>query len=275
MHTIATILRGVVGGGGAGRLTLLVSALICTIPSRLERRYAKISAVKRSLTKALLGNGVVRYKGCEFHLVDAGSVVVLSEMHEPWAWDYLKIPEGGVFVDVGAHIGRYTIPIGKSLDGKGLVVAVEPEPGNYATLLENLKLNRLSNVLALNLAAWSENGELDLHLAERMGQHSLKGQGNRCIKVPARPLGEVLAEHGVDRVDLVKVDVEGAEVEVLEGMRNTIQQFKPKLLVEVFWENAEDTSRLLEELGYQVKEIPHSRVIEGFYLFAVPELVRG
>lgn len=71
-------------------------------------------------------------------------------------WNFIQLRKGDVFIDVGAHIGKYTILVAKIVGKEGLVIAIEPNPENYETLLENIKLNNLKNVIAVNIAAWNK-----------------------------------------------------------------------------------------------------------------------
>jgi len=72
----------------------------------------------------------------------------------------------GVFIDVGAHIGLYTVMAGGLLTGKGKVLAIEPDPSNYKALKSNVVLNKLEGIVtSINVAAWSEQGEALLNLA--------------------------------------------------------------------------------------------------------------
>jgi len=216
--------------------------------------------------KILVKRAIINYKGCRFQLVDEECLAILSEKFENWAWNYLKIPKDGVFIDIGAHVGRYTIPIAKFLN-KGIVVAVEAAPENYFALVKNVKLNRLNNVLVFNIAAWKEESNLTLHFSEYSGRHTVKGSSNSVHRVLARPIDSIIAEYGIKRVDMIKIDVEGAEIEVLEGMRKTLEKFKPNLLIEVFCKNADRVYKFLKEINYEFEEIPKSRTYNMFYLF--------
>ena len=251
------------------KFTLLLYELIRLIPNFIEQRHPSISSIKKRLMRTLLKRAVIKYRGCKFQVVDNECLAILSEKFESWAWDYMKVPKDGVFIDVGAHVGRYTIPIAKFLN-KGIVVAVEAAPENYAALIKNVKLNELNNILVFNVAAWREEDELTLHFSEYSGRHTVKGSSNLGYRVLARPIDAIIAEYGIKRVDLVKIDVEGAEVEVLEGMKGSIEKFKPNLLIEVSWANAESVYKFLKEMNYEIEEIPHSQTLSYFYLFGHP-----
>ena len=76
-----------------------------------------------------------------FRCVDEESLIILSDEFEPWIWNHFKIPKNGIFIDVGAHIGKYAIAMAKVIGDKGLVIAVEPHPENFSVLTENISLN--------------------------------------------------------------------------------------------------------------------------------------
>ena len=185
-------------------------------------------------------------------------------------WNYLKsLKDNDVFVDVGAHIGLYTCYAARMLK-RGKVIAIEPHPEDFNFLLLNIKLNKLRNVIALNLAAWKEDTELLLYVADNSGGHTLKSTTARrrvCV-VRGRRFDDVICELGISKVSLVKIDVEGAEVEVLEGLRNTLKIHRPKLIVEVWRDNADAVRRFLEDLNYSIQKVPGSISKDSYYLYA-------
>jgi len=118
---------------------------------------------------------IINLDGLRFRPVDSESIRILSPVYERWMRDYLSnLGSGDVFLDVGAHIGKYTILAAKRVGSEGLVIAVEPHPENYRTLIENIKLNSLNNVIALNIAAWKEEGILKLFIGDTHGHHNVK-----------------------------------------------------------------------------------------------------
>lgn len=150
-----------------------------------------------------------------------------------------RLPPGGLFLDIGANIGTMTLYAMRSGWFSG-AIALEPEPHNHAILTRNMSLNRLSaEVETIAAAAGAHAGRVPLHIALRnRGAHSLApllratGAG-RTIDVQM-----TTADIAVDRsrsqapVTLVKIDVEGHELAVLEGMTSLLGQGVP-LLVEV------------------------------------------
>lgn len=141
---------------------------------------------------------------------------------------------GSTAFDVGANIGLYTLLFSALVGPKGQVHAFEPEPDNYARLELHLALNAAVNVRAEPLALFSEQGEVSLNVFPLgLGPwHSLGWprlpdpyrpgtivEPTDTIKVKATSLDAYVAEHAIERIDLLKVDVEGAEYDVLLGAR--------------------------------------------------------
>ncbi len=144
--------------------------------------------------------------------------------------------EGEVVVDIGAHIGRYTLIGSKRVGPKGKVVAIEAHPSVLKMLNKNIKLNNLTNVTALNYAVYSEETKIKLYdhskqvgatiyntvMAGRVRDQDV------FVEVEANTLDNILQQNGVNAEDVnwVKIDVEGAELEVLRGATNVLSKSK-------------------------------------------------
>ena len=153
-----------------------------------------------------------------------------SLLYEDYLQKYFNL-RSGIFLDVGAHLGKYTLRVARHLDG--LVIAVEPERSAFEFLVENIKLNNLKNVIPLNIAAWHKDEILDLFYAPHAGSSTLKrnlGLGHE--KVRARALDNVLNEMNISNVNLVKIDVEGSEYEVLKGISKTLKNSNALIIFE-------------------------------------------
>jgi FkbM family methyltransferase len=236
------------------RIRLFAWTMLDSTPRTILRAIPLLKPLLQVLKDQLVGGVTIIVGKYRFHLVDSESIFILQPEFEEWMWKYLKVPRGGVFVDVGAHVGKYAIPMAKLVGPGGLVIAVEPHPDNYKQLVENVKLNRVKNVVALNIAAWSEESEMKLFIGDAHGHHSLVYDfGRGFVLVRAKPLDDVLKELGVGRVDCIKVDVEGAEFEVLKGMRRTLEKFKPIVVAEVRDENLERIESFLHQVRYAME----------------------
>ena len=142
---------------------------------------------------------------------------------------YLEKKQPRIFVDIGANIGLYTIKMARQMGNNGKVIAIEADPENYEALVENIKLNKLSNVHAFNLACWDkeEDVKLFMGLTKEKGISSVKAKvSGRTVVVHGNMLDNILAGLGIKEVDIVKIDVEGAEKEVLLGMKETVAASK-------------------------------------------------
>jgi len=181
---------------------------------------------------------------------------------------YLK-PEM-TLVDVGANIGEITLFAAKRLGG-GRVVAFEPMPRVFAQLSYNVALNGFTNVELFNAGLYQENSSLPLYVKEdrpygrtNEGVTSLfsSGQGVPVAKVPLRKLDEVVQESALERLDFLKIDVEGAELMVLRGAEESIRRFRPVIVAEVSASNLRgagyapaDLLGYLESLGYEIRSL--------------------
>jgi FkbM family methyltransferase len=178
---------------------------------------------------------------------------------------------GLVFIDVGAHIGRYSFPIAKLVGGNGLVVAIEPDPLAFKALLMGIKLNNLCNVLALNIAIGDTEGKAILCQKLVTATSSII-EFDKCqkfIEVPLRRLDSVVEELKLRHVDVIKIDVEGAEIQVLKGAINTIARFKPFLVVEVRDRNVNEFLQIMECLRYFCEELAKGAIDKVFLCHSI------
>lgn len=128
---------------------------------------------------------------------------------------------GDVFVDVGANKGDFSLLAARVMRDRGRVLAVEPAPENVRWIERSVARNRYRSVEVAPVALADRDGEETLHLGAKSGWHSLVTTSGVPttgeIRVPIRTLDGVLAERGIECVDALKIDVEGAEERVLEG----------------------------------------------------------
>jgi FkbM family methyltransferase len=172
------------------------------------------------------------------------------------------LKEGMVFIDAGANEGLYSLFASRCVGPSGRVFSFEPSQREFHRLSCNIQINGLENVQAVPAALSDESGEAELHVADstHAGQNTLgtfiyEVPLLRTEKVSARTLDSFVAEHGVARLDVVKLDVEGAERRVLEGSRAVLRQMRPIILFE-----ASDASLRAQASGLpDVIEFLHSQ----------------
>jgi FkbM family methyltransferase len=176
------------------------------------------------------------------------------------------LAQGDTFVDVGANIGFFTLLAAKRVGPAGRVVSFEPIPYVREHLAKNIEINRFRNCTVFSEALSDRSGECDFFQGPRdhVGISSLGEIGNTAnvLRVETKRLDELL---DIQRVSLLKVDVEGAESLVLEGARATLERHKPALIVEITPEylkrlerSTEDIERLLSSLGYECYAIENN-----------------
>lgn len=165
-----------------------------------------------------------------------------------------NLTPGKVFYDVGSHIGVFAVSGARLVGPKGAVYAFEPDPANVRLIKENANRNSLP-VDVTAAAAWKFSGKLQFAQAPgsdpgRMGGHLVSEEAeSSTISVNAVCLDDFAQTHRPP--NFIKLDVEGAEAEVIEGARNTILEHKPNLLIEIHNEDAlRRVSALLAEYGY-------------------------
>ena len=177
--------------------------------------------------------------------------------------------DGMTFIDIGAHLGFFTLLGAYVVGKKGKVLSFEPIPYTYEQLKKNTA--GCSNVDVCNYAAFSEETEIRFYdyglgysgfnsaFGMRTKDHSFTSKGEHRIR--ARRIDDVCEEKGYEFVDVVKIDAEGAENHVLKGMTETLNRHRPNIIMEVgdfeiegVWKS-EDTVAWLENMGYCAYEV--------------------
>ncbi|MBX3192224.1 MAG: FkbM family methyltransferase [Labilithrix sp.] len=171
---------------------------------------------------------------------------------------------GDTVLDVGANVGECALNFSRRVGPTGRVLAFEPGPSVRAKLERNVSLNGFAtniDIMALGLG----DAPATLQLCEpsphnRGGNRILERPVGEHVAIRVVRLDDFVAEHGLERVDLVKIDVEGFEVRALRGARQTLERFRPTLFVEVSEENlrgsgtsARELVGFLAELGYALR----------------------
>jgi FkbM family methyltransferase len=159
---------------------------------------------------------------CKFYINHRSELINIGlYYHEPETFKFImkQIKNCKVFVDVGANIGGYSIRAAKYCK----VYSIEPLPRNYKILKINEKLNNVK-INSFNIAAGNKNGKVKLYYKPgAWGLPSLKHIQKEFIEVEMKPLDEIINE---ESIDLIKIDVEGAEDLVLEGARDCLKKTK-------------------------------------------------
>ena len=176
-----------------------------------------------------------------------------------------EIRPGMTIFDVGAYIGQFTLVASRQLAGTGRVVAFEPSSAAFALLSENVRRNHLSNVRCIHAAVSDSTGEATFYLmpasADQNSLRPLAGSDAIPVKVALETIDHVAESLSLDRIDLIKIDVEGNELFALRGARSVLREFRPLLIIEIshhqftYGYSGSEIQSFLEELGYQTMRI--------------------
>jgi FkbM family methyltransferase len=190
--------------------------------------WYKFFKIKKGNASKLFRFRVPKY-GYEFYCRLNKDDFKLMALHEDEIIDQFCPKPGDTVVDVGAHIGLYTIIAAKRVGPTGKVIAIEPNPENCNVLERNVELNKLTNIIILECAAFSSNTKLKLYSPgkERGFTKLSTVMSNRAttetfLDVDGNTLDHLMLMHGITQVNWIKIDVEGAEYEALKGATATL-----------------------------------------------------
>jgi FkbM family methyltransferase len=176
--------------------------------------------------------------------------------------DFARLKPGATVLDLGAYSGLTTIAFSKAVGSTGRVIALEPDPINFRSAEHNLaahrRINDLNNVTLLPFAAGATDDPIELSSEGSMGSALISIVGSyrgARIEVEARTLMSLAREQELERVDFVKVDIEGAELFVIPASTEFLNKFRPKIVIEGHPVNGTSTVQplveFLESLGYR------------------------
>ena len=225
----------------------------------------------------LVKNVTINVNGAKFLLVDYQSFLIVVSQFEQWNIRYLlgRLKKGDCFLDVGAHIGKYSVSAARIVGDTGLVISIEANSRNYKILNKNIDLNCLRNVKTYNIAAWKEECELELYAGVNSGANSCKKElssrlryanPDRFAVVIAKPIDEVVKALGV-KINAIKVDCGGAEFEALQGLKQTILMHHPYVFVDLQKAVQKETLDFLGQLDYEVERSTVEPLGYGSFLF--------
>jgi FkbM family methyltransferase len=177
------------------------------------------------------------------------------------------VKRGDVVVDIGAHIGHYTLIAADLVGEDGKVFAFEPAPDNYAFLVKNVGVNRYNNVVTVQKAVSNRCGTTKLLLNLRdTGQHAIhNGCEDRNSLVIETVTLDGFFEDKEKRIDIIKMDVEGAEMLVLQGMSELLKRNSD---LKIF---TEFSATMLRRANSSPEEYLRQLISYGFKLFYINE----
>lgn len=174
-----------------------------------------------------------------------------------------KLKEGDTFVDIGANIGYYSLLASKSVVQKGRVYSFEPSQREYMKFLTNIQINNISNIIPVNSAVGKESSliELEIKKYHTGGNSIVRDELSPSNKITVRQttLDQFIKEYKITEIELLKIDVEGFEFNVLNGLKESLSN---RIVKRIF---IEITPRFLKSFDHSVENIYSYLQDAGFY----------
>jgi len=204
------------------------------------------------------------YVNPDISAIDCAIEIFINKVYER----FYELKKGDTVIDVGANVGMFTIKASLSVGEKGKVIAIEPVEENFRVLRRNIEYHRCDNVILLNKACGNRKGKSIMLISLLSGTHQLKSVGKdpeffkKEVEVDTDTLDNICKEIGISRIDFLKIDVEGAEMDVLKGAEESLN-FTRNIAMELHYDGeGEEVKKFLEERGFTVK-------ISGNMLYAM------
>lgn len=205
---------------------------------------------------------------------------ILNRIHEPATTELFKkyVKPGSVVVDAGANLGYFSLLAASLAGPNGRVISFEPEPRNFWYLSKNVEINNFAKITPIKKALSDKNGKTELFICGYdCGHHTINQIGGieaiahgravkeQTVEIETVRLDDALRDLGVSNVDVVKVDVEGAEALALDGMRGVLSQDKLTVFMEYF-------PLLIEKMGNDPKKFIESLLSDfSFSMYIIGE----
>jgi len=256
---------------------MLIIKILTLIPRPIQKFIGYSFLGTKILQRLKKSNSNVAFN------IDNGLKIYL-ELSNPFTWDLvlgkdleknvkqefaLNVNDGDTVIDVGSHIGEYTLLGAKLVGEKGFIISIEPDHGTVKSLKENIILNNFKNCLVLEKAIGKKVETKPLY---KVSEEDIYGYLDPYVKnkklkkyseIEVTTIDEIILSNNLDSVNLLKIDVEGFEYEVLLGCNNALKNNKiKKIIVETHSEylkakgiDEDSIYTLLKEHGFTIKKI--------------------
>ena len=242
-------------------------------------KYSSIKEFKQNIEDGAHSE-YVTINGNKLYLDSSDSLrLSVKKEFEPETTDLIQknIFSGNIVVDIGANIGFFTLIMANNVKKEGKVFSFEPELENYKLLEKNVKENNLENIILENKAVGNKNGNTEMYLASqenniysqsmhRIFSSKIVSQNSTPITIKIIKLDDFFEKLDlIKKIDLIKIDVEGAEFDVLKGMNKILDSNKDlKIIMEFSLEN-------LQDFGSKPDEVVDFLLKKNFKLWKINE----
>ena len=249
------------------------------MPKRLRYRLARIlynyeshSTHGIELVVPLLGDGLA----CSINTKDIiGWCIFFFGEYEKGTNHVLAeyVKKGHVVLELGANLGSETLIVSRLVGSEGHVYGFEPNPYTFKRLQRNIEINGISNVDIYELAIGENNTEIYFNIYPENSSNpgmSSKYVENPCTKkinVKQVTIDSFMQQHNITKLDFLKLDIQGAEIDALNGARNTIAKYRPIIFAEAYSEeqvahnHTQQMYDMLMAYGYKIFLIEDNNLI--------------
>lgn len=182
---------------------------------------------------------------------------------------YYNLRPGDIIIDAGGYEGTFAVYAAKAVGENGKVIVFEPDTENCRKLQMNIELNELKNVTIVNKALWDEDRELKFNNKHTAGASFFFNASQHAKKISAVSIDNELGRLGVNKIDFIKMDIEGSEIKAIEGAKRILATNNVNLAVASYHIiNGEETSATVENIlikfGYEAKtDFPQHKTTYG------------
>jgi len=207
---------------------------------RLNRIFPFWDSVYTYFTRRAKSTFVEDVLGHKMFLDEQDSLELsIYKVFEPAEGRFLmnQISEGSSVADIGANIGYYTLQFARKVGSRGHVYAFEPDPQNFFLLKKNIEVNGYKNVTPVQMAVSDVSGVIRLYLSsENKGDHRIfeSDESRSSVEIQSTLLDDYF-RGSENKIDLIKMDVQGAEYRALMGMQGVLSRNPGIVLVTEFW----------------------------------------
>ena len=180
-----------------------------------------------------------------------------------------NIQSGSVFYDLGAHWGYFSLLASKLVGDKGRVYAFEPMPRNFRHLQKNLEINSTQQIELFNLAVSEKIGKVRFsNTDDSFANTYVTNSSGNLLEICAINLDSFIEKEGILPPDFIKIDVEGAELDVLKGAKETIVHFRPKIHLSTHDVHVpgidNECRKWMKEVGYRMEKLSSKKRIADY-----------
>jgi len=174
----------------------------------------------------------------------------------------IKINKTDTVVDVGAHIGLFSLHASQYCT-EGKIYAFEPIKENYEILRSNVQMNRLSNIQTENCAISKSNSKITIYQSDDESGHSKFIQTDKPVEVTSRSLNNFFKEKDLKKCNLLKLDCEGSEYEIIEGLEDSNFEKIDKMIIE--YHLADTNPEMLEKMKNKLRLFSYKISIDPLF----------